>query len=176
MEIVFIYGGPATGKYTIARQVAEATGLPLFHNHLVVDALLSTFEFGSPAFVRLRDRFWMDVFEAAVAEGRSLVFTFQPEPTVRPDFPDRVQQVFESAGGKVHFVHLTVSRQEQERRLPAADRAAFAKMRSITMLRELHDSFRACEAAMPAPSLRIDTTATAPHDAAARIARLLTDA
>jgi len=90
MHLVFIFGPPAAGKYTIARRVRELTGLPLFHNHLVVDAVHAVFPFGSPSFVRLRERFWMDVFDAAIAEDRSLIFTFQPEASVAPDFAARV--------------------------------------------------------------------------------------
>ncbi|MDV3459172.1 hypothetical protein RZN05_19400 [Sphingomonas sp. HF-S4] len=47
-----LYGPPAAGKRTIARVIAE---LPLFHNHLVVDAVAAIFPFGAPEFVRLRE-------------------------------------------------------------------------------------------------------------------------
>jgi hypothetical protein len=40
MKLIFIWGGRLRGKLRRAR-VARLTGLPLFHNHLVVDALLS---------------------------------------------------------------------------------------------------------------------------------------
>ena len=72
MRLVFIHGPAASGKLTVARELAARTGLSLFHNHLVVDALLAVFPFGSPGFVLLRETMWMDVFRAAAAEGRSL--------------------------------------------------------------------------------------------------------
>ena len=56
MRLIFIYGPVASGKLTIARLVSERTGLPLFHNHLVVDAVAAVFPFGSEAFVILRER------------------------------------------------------------------------------------------------------------------------
>jgi hypothetical protein len=40
MKLTFIYGLPATGKLTIAVELAAMTGYKLFHNHLVVDLLL----------------------------------------------------------------------------------------------------------------------------------------
>jgi hypothetical protein len=43
MRLVFIYGIPATGKLTVAQELAKRTGYSLFHNHLVVDLLLSLF-------------------------------------------------------------------------------------------------------------------------------------
>src|SRR3546814_12818834 len=68
VRLVFIHGAAASGKLTVARELAALTGLPLFHNHLVVDALLAVFPFGSPGFVLLRETMWMDVFRAAAAE------------------------------------------------------------------------------------------------------------
>src|SRR3712207_8152880 len=54
MEMVFVHGPAASGKLTVARELGLLTGLPVFHNHLVVDVLLEVFEFGSPEFVALR--------------------------------------------------------------------------------------------------------------------------
>ena len=39
MKLVFIYGGAASGKLTVARELVNLTGLALFHNHLIVDAV-----------------------------------------------------------------------------------------------------------------------------------------
>src|SRR3990167_9546991 len=100
MQLVFVSGPPAAGQYTVSRRAAGLSGLPLFHNHLVVDAVAAVFPFGSPAFVRLREQFWMDVFEAAVAEDRSLIFTFQPEGSVTPGFAQGVVDLVRGAGGR----------------------------------------------------------------------------
>jgi tRNA uridine 5-carbamoylmethylation protein Kti12 len=54
MRLVFIYGLPATGKLTVARELSSLTGFRLFHNHLAVDLLLSLFDFESEPFVALR--------------------------------------------------------------------------------------------------------------------------
>lgn len=173
MRLVFLYGPVASGKLTVARLVAERSGYALFHNHLVVDAVASVFPFGSDAFVRLREQFWLDTFAAAVADGRSLVFTFAPEPTVAADFPERVRQQVTDAGGEVLFVALDVSAEEQERRIDAPSREAFGKLRSADLLRSLRDGMNAAMAAMPEPALRIDTETVAPEAAAEAICRLL---
>jgi len=169
MQVVFIYGQAASGKLTIARQLAERTGLAVFHNHLVVDAVEAVFPFGSEAFVRLREQFWLAVIAAAARAGRSLIFTFAPEPTVAPDFAERVRTLVQSAGGEVVFVALTVPPEEQERRLREPGRAAFGKLRSVDLLRRLRDDFTACMAAMPQPALTVDTGTVAPSEAAEAI-------
>ena len=166
MRLVFLFGPAASGKLTIARQIGALTGLPVFHNHLVVDAVMAVFPFGSEPFVELRERFWLDMFAAAAKEDRSLIFTFAPEPTVGPDFPERVRSLVEDEGGEVAFVRLTVPTAEQERRLVDPSRREFAKLGSVELLRQMRAKFEAVEATMPEPRLVVDTAALAPPEAA----------
>jgi hypothetical protein len=169
MKLLFVYGPPAAGKFTVSARVAEMTGLALFHNHLVVDTVASVFPFGSPSFVRLREQFWMNVFEAAVAEDRSLIFTFQPEGSVSPEFAPRVVELVRRAGGEVLLVQLKLSADGQLARIANEDRAKFGKMRDAELLAKLQAEFEACERAMPAADLVIDTETVAAEAAAAMI-------
>ena len=170
MKLLFLYGPAASGKLTIAKELATLTGFALFHNHLVVDAVAAVFPFGSERFVKLREQFWLAMFHEAAEAGHSLIFTFAPEASVAPDFPDRARQAVEAAGGEIIFVRLTLSRDEQERRIGNPDRAAFGKLRSLDVLRELQDQFTASEAAMPPAAFTIDTGATKPTAASRLIA------
>jgi hypothetical protein len=170
MDLVFIHGPAAAGKLTIARKVAHALGYPLFHNHLIVDAVVAVFPFGSPAFVRLREQFWLSTFAEAAAQGRPLVFTFAPEATVPAGFADRVVEAVEGGGGRVRFVALTVSQDEQERRLVSEDRARHGKLRSVEVLRRRR---AAAPPERPTAELVIDTEALSPDEAAALIVERL---
>ena len=170
MKLIFIHGPAASGKLTVGRQLSALTGIALFHNHLVVDALLEKFSFGDPDFVRLREAMWMTVFDTSAQSGRSLIFTFAPEPTVEPGFPGRVVSLVENHGGEVKFVRLTLSVEEQERRIANESRREFRKLTSLELLRSLRADFDASDAAMPAPDLVIDTEETDPVTAARRIA------
>jgi hypothetical protein len=171
MRVLFIYGPPASGKLTIGREVAQRSGYALFHNHLIVDALLAVFRFGSPEFVTLREKFWIETIQAAARVGRSLVFTFCPEPTVDAGFPERLEALVQQAGGSVSFIRLEVSEEEQERRLVAPSRTG-GKLRRIEVLRSWRKDFQSALAAMPAPALSIDTTVTSAKAAASQIVRL----
>ena len=172
-RLLFLHGPPAAGKYSIARHVADATGWALFHNHLIVDAVHAVFPFGSPAFVRLREAFWLETFTAAAAEGRSLIFTFQPESSVSPGFPQAAADIFTRAGGDCLFVRLQLGLADQLARIANADRARFGKLRDPELLRRLHGDFAAAEAAMPPSVLSIDTAATSAEAAADMIVALL---
>ena len=103
----------------MARELSRLTGLPVFHNHLVVDVLLEVFEFGPPEFVALREQVWLATFGTAAASGRSLIFTFAPGGTVKPRFPHLTVETIEAHHGQVRFVELHVTDPEQERRIVA---------------------------------------------------------
>src|SRR5262245_10594622 len=105
MKLIFLYGLPGTGKLTIARELSAMTGIRLFHNHLTVDLLLSVFPFGSKAFVDLRESIWLSVFEEA-AFLPAMIFTFNPENTVRQSFIEKAMQTVESRRGEVLFVEV----------------------------------------------------------------------
>ena len=173
MKLVFIYGPPASGKYTIARKVSEKTGLPLFHNHLIVDAVGSVFPFGSKHFRRLREKFWFETFEAAVEDGASILFTYLPEDTVRPDFVSSVTDLVKRRGGDTLFVKLDLSRDAQRMRIMNVDRANFGKLRDIEILEANFDQFEASIATMPQPDLVINTETTTPDAAAEQVITLL---
>jgi hypothetical protein len=166
MDLVFLHGRAAAGKLTTARALERRLGWPVFHNHLVVDLLTELFPFGSDPFVRLREQIWLSVIAEAAAVDRSLVFTFTPEPTVPAGFPARVARVVVSAGGRVLWVRLQVSDQEQERRIGAADRQQFHKLTSISTLRRLR-SQPAGE--QPPADLVIETERSDPATSAAHI-------
>ena len=173
MKLIFIHGGPAAGKLTVARELARLTGLPLFHNHLVVDAVGAVFPFGSAPFVRLREQFWLETFSAAAEDGRSLIFTFNPELSVGPGFPERARAAVAAFGGTMPTVRLNLPWEEQERRIDNESRGEFGKLRSLDLLRQLRDNFAAAEAAMPPADLTIDTTIVPPAEAARMIAEKL---
>jgi hypothetical protein len=174
MKLVFIYGLPASGKLTVARELAAMTGYKLFHNHLVVDLLLPVFDFGSMPFVELREDIWLSVFVYACRrEATGLIFTFAPEATVRPGFIQEAMQAVAAAQGEIEFVELTCPPAELKRRLGDASRRQYQKLTSVSLFEELQaaGSFNASH--MPKPRLSIDTSVFSPAEAAKRIVQTL---
>src|SRR6185312_270304 len=117
MKLIFIHGAPAVGKLTVARKLAELTGFRLFHNHLTVDLVSALFSFGSEPFILLREQIWLAAFAEAARRNVSLIFTFNPERTVREGFIQDAINAVESAGGKIIFVELTCDEEQLERRM-----------------------------------------------------------
>ena len=172
MRLVFIHGPPAVGKLTVARELAQLTGLPLFHNHLAVDVLTPLFEFGSPSFVRLRELIWLSVFQETAKNEISLIFTFAPERTVRPSFVQDTISTVEARGGVVHFVRLTCDAREAERRLTSPSRTEFGKLKSLDQYRALTRAGAFDYPELPA-ALTVDTGALSPREAAVTIRAFL---
>jgi hypothetical protein len=174
MQLIFISGMPAAGKLTVAKELEKITGYKLFHNHLTVDLLLSMFEFGSPAFVELRESIWLSVFDQACKAGLpGLIFTFAPERTVRPDFIANAVNTVESQGGEVVFVELTCDQGELRRRLNAPSRQDCGKLTSLQLFDELTKAGAFSSPTLPMPRLSVDTGSCSPTDAARKIAELI---
>jgi|SRR5882672_5762333 len=170
MKLVFLHGPPAVGKLAIAREFARLTGFPLFHNHLTVDLVSSLFPFGSEPFILLREEIWLEAFAQAARNDVSLIFTFNPERTVRERFIQDTLAVVHSAGGEIIFVELTCAEDELERRLVDTSRQEFGKLASVEQYRSLKDAGAFHFPKLP-NGLSLDTTT----NSAATTAQLISD-
>src|SRR5437667_9288663 len=162
MQLVFIFGAPATGKLTVARELATLTRYKLFHNHLTVDLVGSLFEFGSPPFTRLREEIWLAAFRESAIENLSLIFTFAPERTVSDHFISDVLEMMQGNNGRVTFVKLVCDDAELERRIENISRTKFGKLSSLELYRSLKAANVFNSPAMPEPDISLDTTSALP--------------
>ena len=171
--LVVIYGPPASGKLTIAQELGRLTELKVFHNHLTVDLLLSLFEFGSTAFVSLREQIWLSAMREACAAKIGLIFTFTPERTVTDGFLNRLVDEATSWGADVRLVEVVCSEEEIEERLASSSRKQFGKLQSVEEYRKLRAQGVFAIPITLTPDLKIDTSVTAPGTSAVRIADML---
>ncbi|HKP46087.1 MAG TPA: hypothetical protein VJT50_05760 [Pyrinomonadaceae bacterium] len=168
MQLVFIHGAAAAGKLTVAKKLAQLTGLRLFHNHLTVDLVSSLFEFGTQPFITLREKIWLAAFAECARSKVSLIFTFNPERTVNTDFVQKATDVVKQNNGRVVFVELTCAAEEIERRIEAPSRKKFGKLGSLEQYRTLKSAGAFQFPALPA-DISIDTTDRKPFESAQMI-------
>jgi AAA domain len=174
MKLIFIYGLPAVGKLTVARELAIISGYRLFHNHLAVDLLLSVFEFGSAPFVELREQIWLSVFEEACdAQLPGLIFTFAPENTVRPTFIQQAIDTVKREGGEISFIELVCPSHELAKRIDTPSRREFQKLTSIELFEQLNSAGCFDSSYMPKAALSLDTSVFTPLETATKIAEAL---
>ncbi len=117
--LVFIVGPPAAGKMTVGHELAQRTGLKLFHNHLTIELVLPLFPFGTPAFHRLVGDFRRRIFEeVAASDLPGLIFTYvwafdHPSDAA---YVEELAAIFRTRDGRVLFVELEATQEERLRR------------------------------------------------------------
>ncbi|MDQ5978669.1 MAG: hypothetical protein QG602_1643 [Verrucomicrobiota bacterium] len=170
--LVFIHGAPATGKYTIGRELAALTNFELYHNHLVVDDVLQRHDFGSPGFITERDQAWRKhLGTAATDSARRVIFTFNPENTVPQAFIDWLFREVPARGGQLFSIALTLSEETIEARLASEQRRGFRKLTDHALYRQLRDAGAFAKPVIPRSNLVLDSEHLSARDAATRIAR-----
>jgi len=179
--LVIIFGPPAVGKMAVGTELSALTGLPLFHNHLSIEAVLPVFDFGSPAFSRLVGGFRERMFaEVAGSELPGLIFTYVWAFNEAGDreFIEGIKALFESGGGRTVFVELWADQETRLERNGHPDRlSAKASKRDVESssrrLVELDRQYRlTSEGDFPFPEyLHIDNT----EKPAGEVARSIAD-
>jgi hypothetical protein len=178
--LVFIIGPPAVGKMTVGAALRDLTGLPLFHNHQSIEAVLPVFGFGTPQFGTLVGEFRRRVFEeVANSDLPGLIFTFVWAFDVPADmsFVEELKAIFESRGGRTVFVELwadletRLGRNASELRLAEKpSKRNVAQSRSKLLEHEARYRFSSDGDFPFAAHLRIDNSDLQPSDAAGVIA------
>jgi hypothetical protein len=169
-QVIFLFGRPGVGKLTIGELLAVNTGYRLLHNHAVVDLVTSLFSFGSPPFVALREKLWLDAIDACItAKAEGVIMTFAPESTVTDEFIPALKKRV-GRRGSLRFIELRCSDAELETRLTAESRGKFGKLRDVEQFRKLHKAGAFERPKMPVAELVVDTTEQEPVESARLIA------
>jgi hypothetical protein len=170
MRIVILYGLPGVGKLTIARGLAQLRGYRVFHNHLVFDAVEALFPFGSPSFVELRDRLWLELLSRAIQERvGDVIFTIARDRTLDADFIAGLVAALSQAGASVRCVELTCSTEELERRVGSAERTGFGKVSSVDRFRRLRAAGAFPLFAAPQGAIVVDTSGLSVEESVGKV-------
>lgn len=170
-HVLFVHGPAASGKYTIGSLLSSIVNMPLFHNHLVVDAAQALFDFGTPEFSALRGALWCESFAAAAAARQSFIFTFNPEASVTYALLEEMLAPVHAAAGQVHFVELQCDDKTVSVRLSEPGRAAFGKLSDKQLYARLKAAGAFDFPPLPTPLISIDTARHAPIESAQLIAQ-----
>lgn len=169
MKLVFIYGPPGVGKFTVATELAHLTGYKLFHNHQSINAVRPIFTFGDEPFGRLVQQIRLMVLEEAARDGVDVIFTFVYAATVDDQIVADLCEVVERHGGRIQFVQLTCARDVLEQRVQEHGRSQMGKLTDINLVREYHASLELFSPIAGRESLVIDNSDLLPRATAQRI-------
>ena len=170
MKLVFIYGPPATGKLTIAKELAKLTGYKIFHNHLTVDLIKSIFPFGTPQFENLNSNIRIKLFEAAAKDRvNGIIFTFCYAHPDDDNFVKKVVKRVEKRGGHVYFVHIYCDKFMLLKRVKGSSRWDYDKIKTAKSLKEMLRKWDFFTSIPFYKSFRIDNTKLPPKKVASMI-------
>ncbi len=170
MTFVLLYGPPAVGKLTVAKELARLTGFKVFHNHLSIDLVETVFPRGTPSFGHVGKSIRQLVFEEAARENVSLIFTYvYAYPQDNPEIQWMLEAV-EKYGARTLLVQLTCSRKKLNERVGLDSRCAKGTILDTGFLNELLETYDLFTPYPDLPSLQLDTTDTPPQETAAAIA------
>ncbi len=132
MKLLIIFAPIATGKMTVAQELAKITDFKVFHNHHTIDLVTEYFAFGTPQFKKLTKLIRSSITEEAAKANINLIETYVwalNQASDREEI-DHYKNIVESNGGDVYFVELEADLNERLARNKTENRLKHKKKRS----------------------------------------------
>lgn len=174
MKLIFIYGAPATGKYTIAKELQSLTKFPLLHNHLTSDLASSVYECGTEEYSALSYKLRLTIIDEYIKSGVNgliMTYAYGLETYHGRDDDDFIRQIIEkNKGGKTIFVKLECPQEEQLKRVASKSRKEFGKITDPKLLQSIQSEYETNKTIPFVESMIINTNTLSPNESAKQIA------
>jgi dephospho-CoA kinase len=141
MNLIYIYGPPASGKLTIANELIRLTGYKLFHNHSAQDLVGTIYPEWNNLRHKLVEKLRLDVFQYAAQNNTNLVYT-QYYTGDEDDilFVRCVVDIVSKHEGLVNFVEITAPLEILQTRVTNKSRMPFGKAKDVETLQKHLDA------------------------------------
>ena len=171
MNFIFIYGPPAAGKLTIAKELSKQTKYKLFHNHLTYDTAYSLFgdDVYSIAFKECCEKLRLTAIKEAVKYDIDVIFTFVYDHKSDSDFVQNLKSIIEDGKGKIHFISLHPSLDIIKQRVTQDSRKVFKKVSTKEELKEFTEYYDIYSTIPNVQSLKIDNSNLKPIEVVEKI-------
>jgi tRNA uridine 5-carbamoylmethylation protein Kti12 len=168
MKLIVIYGPPAVGKLTVAKELSKITKYKLFHNHLTFDLVNSIFEVDNPKFWDSHNKLRYDIVKLIVENKMDFITTFGytkkfPKPL------DDIVKLIKKNKGEVYFVQLSCDEKELYKRVKHPNRRNYKKISHIKSLKCGLKEYDYFSPVPYKPNLVIDNTTLSPKKVALKI-------
>ncbi len=171
MDLVLIYGPPASGKLTVSRELARITGYRVFPNHASLDFVRTIFDYGTEKFSELVVKYRLEMLEEAAKAGVSVIFTSAYVEGHKMEATQRMMDAVRNHGGRVCPVYLYCEKEELLKRVGGKSRRDHWKFTDQEELKEFLKTYDTSKEPFIEGSLRVNNTRMAPREAAEAIAK-----
>lgn len=175
--MVFLYGPPAVGKLTVAKELSNLTGFRFFINHQASDPVRSILDFENDptTFRRISNDVKNLILEKAVDMNLpGLIMTFcYSRPDSDYNLRDTMGLLKRKGGVETYFSQLDCIDEELFKRVQDPSRKMYSvkKLSNVKELKEAMSKFGFREKIPYVQSLYVDTTNMSPRETAEAIAK-----
>lgn len=106
MKLLILIGNSAVGKMTVGQELSKITSLRLFHNHMMIEAVLEIFgSFRGDVIQKLRNVIFE---EFAKSDNYGLIFTYMWAFDMKSDWEyiESVKRIFDLEEKDIYYVEL----------------------------------------------------------------------
>jgi len=168
MKLIVIYGPPAVGKLSVAKELSKLTGYKLFHNHLTFDLINSILEVDNKKFWDYHNKLRYDMIKIIVKAKMDFITTFGYTKKYTKPLNDIVNLIKKNRG-KVYFVQLICNEEELYKRVKHPNRKNYKKIYHVKVLKNDIKKYGYFDSVPYVPNIIIDNTRLSPKKVALKI-------
>ncbi len=144
MKLIIIYGAPAAGKLTIAKELAAIADVKVFDNHQVIDIIEPIVTRSYPDFAKLIYSTQSSIINAAVsANQKNVVITFPYAANLERDaeFINDITNKSRSKGSSVYPIFLHCDADTLRSRAIEESRKQYGKITTVETMNKMIDKY-----------------------------------